>query len=109
MPRKLPHYLRIERRRAGLSQTDIAALLGIRTASKISRYERGRRLPPLKTALAYEAILGKPIAELFGGTFGSIRGEVARRARAFEASASPPAPPPRRRSRKRSIHTIAAR
>ena len=92
-----------------MSQTDIAALLGIRTASKISRYERGRRLPPLRTALAYEAILGKPIAELFGGTFGSIRDEVARRARALEASASRPPRGSRFASRKGSIHSIAAR
>ncbi len=109
MPRKLPHYLRIERRRAGLSQTDIAVLLGVRTASKISRYERGRRLPPLKTALAYEAILGKPIAELFGGTFQPIRAEVGRRARALEDSTVRPPRGSRFARRKGSIQIIASR
>jgi transcriptional regulator with XRE-family HTH domain len=109
MSRKLPHYLRIERRRAGLSQTDIAALLGVRTASKISRYEHGRRLPPLKTALAYEAILGKPIAELFGGMSRVIEGEVQRRARSLEGSAARSPRGSRFFRRKESIKTIAAR
>jgi transcriptional regulator with XRE-family HTH domain len=109
MPRKLPHYLRIERRRAGLSQTDIAALLGVRTASKISRYEHGRRLPPLKTALAYEAILGRPIAELFGGTFAMVQGEVKRRARSLEHSGARPPRGSRFSRRKGSIQAITAR
>jgi transcriptional regulator with XRE-family HTH domain len=109
MRRKLLHYLRIERRRAGLSQTDIAALLGVRTASKVSRYERNHRLPPLRTALAYEAILGKPIAELFGGTSAAIEEEVRRRARSLgNASARPPRGS-RFARRKESIETIAAR
>jgi transcriptional regulator with XRE-family HTH domain len=81
MSRILPHNLRSERRRAGLSQRDVAVLLGDRTASKVSRYERRRRLPPLRMALAYEAILGKPISQLFAGTYGPIRAEVARRAK----------------------------
>ena len=109
MSRKLPHYLRIERRRAGLSQTDIGALLGVRTGSKISRYEHGRRLPPLKTALAYEAILGKPIAELFGGTFAAIEGEVQRRARSLESLGVRPPRGSRFFRRKESLETIAAR
>lgn len=109
MPRKLPHYLRIERRKAGLSQTDIAALFGVRTASKISRYEHGRRLPPLKTALAYEAILGRPIAELFGGTYAAVQGEVKRRARILENSSARPPRGSRFARRKASIQAITAR
>jgi transcriptional regulator with XRE-family HTH domain len=109
MPRKLPHYIRIERRRAGLSQTDIAALLGVRTASKISRYEQGRRLPPLRTALAYEAIYGKPIAELFAGTFAPIRAEIRRRAKRLAESTERPPRGSRFARRKGSIQAIAAR
>jgi DNA-binding XRE family transcriptional regulator len=63
--RKLPHNLRIERRQAGLSQADMAALFGVRSLAKLSRYENLRRFPSLTTALGYEAILGKPVAELF--------------------------------------------
>jgi len=108
MSRKLPHYLRSERKRAGLYQSDIAALLGDRTVSKVSRYERRRRLPPLRTALAYEAIFGKPVAELFGGTYAPIRAEVVRRAKQLLA----PAQADRgleRFTRKRSVEAIASR
>jgi transcriptional regulator with XRE-family HTH domain len=110
MSRKLPHYLRNERKRAGLSQRDIAALLGDRTVSKVSRYERRRRLPPLRMALAYEAILGKPVSELFGGTYEPIRAEAARRAKLLLAA--PVRVSGNRRehqSRQRSIEAIASR
>lgn len=86
MSQKLPHYLRNHRKRAGLFQEDIAALLGDRTASKVSRYERRHRMPPLLTALAYEAILGKPVAELFGGVYEPIRAAVQRRAKTLSAA-----------------------
>jgi transcriptional regulator with XRE-family HTH domain len=80
MLRKLTHYLRPARRRLDLTQADVAALMGDKTAAKISRYERGERLPPLQTALAYEAITRKPVSDLFGGLFDQIRRTVARRA-----------------------------
>lgn len=108
MPRKLPHYLRIERRRAGLSQLDIAILLGVKTASKVSRYENGRRLPPLETVLAYEAILGRPIVELFGGRYRRIKEDVKRRAAGLLRSAKSPRGV-RFAERKRSIELITSR
>lgn len=80
MFRKLTQYLRPARRRLDLTQADVAALMGDKTAAKISRYERGERLPPLRTALAYEAITRKPVSDLFGGLFDRIRQRVARRA-----------------------------
>ena len=109
MSRKLPHYLRSERKRAGLSQRDVAALLGDRTVSKVSRYERRRRLPPLITALAYEAITGKPVAELFGGTYQPILAAVARRAKLLNDGSERSRKPRVPASRERSIEAIAAR
>ena len=105
MRQKPSNYLRSERRRAALSQADIAELLreGVRA---ISRYERGRRLPPLKTALAYEAIYGMPAAELFAGTFDRIRKEVRRRARSLIADGGGSG---RNGRRKESLDIIAAR
>lgn len=109
MSRILPHNLRSARRRAGLSQRDIAALLGDLTVSKVSRYERLRRLPPLRTALAYEAILGKPVSELFSGTARAIHASVERRARQL-LSRMADAGTRRRESvlRKRSIEAITS-
>jgi len=103
--RKLPHDLRAERRRAGLSQFDIAHLLG-RHVSKVSRYEQLRRLPNLETALAYEVILGKPVAILFRGTYGRIFQTVVRRARRLQRRAGTSTRDGSFALRKRSISAI---
>ncbi|HZR82585.1 MAG TPA: helix-turn-helix transcriptional regulator [Candidatus Binatia bacterium] len=75
---KLPNYLRAYRKRSGLSQREMAFLLGCRSAAKISRYERYFRRPNLETALTYEIILNTPARELFAGTFEQAE-KVARR------------------------------
>jgi transcriptional regulator with XRE-family HTH domain len=80
MPLRLPHYLRQERRRAGFSQADVAYLFGTQTKTKVSRYERGKHLPPLKTALAYEAMFGVPVAHLFPRAFAEARRTLMKRA-----------------------------
>ena len=59
-------------------------------------------------ALAYEAILGKPVSELFGGTYEPIRAGVAQRAKLLLIQAGGG----KRRevlARKRSIESIATR
>lgn len=54
---RLPR-LRLLRRRAGPSQRDVAALLGHRSHSQISRYENGRRVPPADELLQLQVIFG---------------------------------------------------
>jgi transcriptional regulator with XRE-family HTH domain len=66
-PQRLDNYLRSHRKQSGLSQDEVAFLLGCESGSLLSRYEKRRRLPPLETALACEAVFGVPIAELFAG------------------------------------------
>ena len=46
----------------------------------MSRYERRRSLPGIKTALACQAVLGAPVSELLPGTYEAIAQEVNRRA-----------------------------
>ena len=106
MEQKYPHYLRSFRRRASLSQRDVAFLLGVKAISKISRYERNVTLPPIVTALAYEAITGKPVAQLFDGTYERIRAVVRQRA-AELLKHTPPAAKTTRR--KQSLQAIAHR
>src|SRR2546429_9576493 len=65
---KLENYLRTYRKRSGLTQREVAFLVGCRNGAQVSRYEKRRRLPPLRTALACEAAFGVPVAELFAGT-----------------------------------------
>jgi transcriptional regulator with XRE-family HTH domain len=64
---RLENYLRTHRKRSGLTQREVAFLLGFENGNQVSRYEKRLRLPPLETALACEAIFGVPIAELFAG------------------------------------------
>src|SRR5947208_10163448 len=64
---KLENYLRTYRKRSGLTQREVAFLVGCRNGAQVSRYEKRRRLPPLRTALALEAAFGVPVSELFAG------------------------------------------
>jgi len=73
---KLENYLRSHRRRAGLTQREVAFLIGCRDGAQISRYEKRRRLPPLETALAWEIIFGIPVSELFAGMHEAIGDDV---------------------------------
>ena len=105
MPPKLIHYLRNERRETGLTQADLAALLGARWKSKVSRYERRQAVPPLETALGYEAVMRKPVAQLFAGMYYAVAAGVRARARDLLAR-SGDANTALRARRKRSLERI---
>jgi len=79
--RRLPNYLRASRKQAGLSQDDLAFLLGCDSGTKVSRYEMFRRQPGLPTVFALEAIFGKPARELFAGVYEEAEQQTAERAR----------------------------
>lgn len=67
MNKKLASYLRSYRRRWGLTQQDLAFLLGCKSSAVISRLEGRKREPSLKIAVACFIIFGIPAAELFPG------------------------------------------
>ena len=64
---KLPNYLRAARKRANLTQRELAFLMGHRTRTQVSRSERVAQTPTLRTALLFAFILDMPIQELFAG------------------------------------------
>ena len=68
--------LLLYRRRMGFSQKHVARLLGHPNNEMLFRYERGRRLPPLMTALRLEIIYRVPVAFLYGRTYDAMREEV---------------------------------
>ena len=76
---KLANYLRAYRKRSGLSQSEVAYLLGCKNGAQVSRYERRRHMPPLRTALAFQAALDTPLSELYAGTYESIAKQVTAR------------------------------
>jgi transcriptional regulator with XRE-family HTH domain len=101
----LPNYLRAHRKRLGLSQDEIAYLLGAASGAKVSRYERFVRGASFETALACEAVFKRPASELFAGLYKKIEREVAARAAAL-AQRIDERRPNRRTARKRQ--TLAA-
>ena len=77
---KLPNYVRVHRKRLGLSQHDVAFLLGGRDDSQASRYEHFSRTPTLRTALALAIIFRASMHELFSGEYEAAKNTVCRRA-----------------------------
>lgn len=81
---QLTNYLRTNRKRLVLKQEEVAFLLGFKGEDKgikVCRDEKFAREPSLQMALAYEAIYGRPVRELFAGLYEQIEKEVAERAK----------------------------
>jgi transcriptional regulator with XRE-family HTH domain len=76
MAQRLANYLRTYRRRAGLTQNEVAFLLGTASGTRVSRYERFGRQPRLPTALAYEVVFAAPQRQLFGGLYERVESQV---------------------------------
>jgi transcriptional regulator with XRE-family HTH domain len=81
MKKKLDCYLRSYRRRWGLTQDELARLLGCKTGAVISRLERDGRQPNLDTAYALEVIFGTAPIELFPGLHARVTKNVIARMR----------------------------
>ena len=65
MKHTLPVYLRTYRRQAGLSQRELAGLIGCSDDGAVCRMERSHRRPSLATAMACEIVFGTSLRELF--------------------------------------------
>jgi transcriptional regulator with XRE-family HTH domain len=89
MPSRFSRQLKAHRRRAGLAQREIGVLLGDRSESRVGRYERGTRLPPLRIALAYQIIFGKAIADLFPDEYEAAESFVKRNAKRLRLTQAP--------------------
>lgn len=64
MTHRVKTYLRTFRRRSGLTQAEVAFLLGAESGAKVSRYERLSRRPSFRTALGLQAVFGIPADDL---------------------------------------------
>lgn len=78
--RKLQNYLRTYRKRSGLSQKEIAFLLGCKSSAKISHYECFTRQPNIQTAFALAVIFDAPPHDLFAGLFQEVQQQIVQRA-----------------------------
>ena len=83
-PSPVGTYLRFIRRRSGLSQRQLARILGTVTPSQVSRHERSVTPPNLLTALGYQAVFRQPISEIFPGFYHAVEMAVSERIQELE-------------------------
>src|SRR5712671_1661742 len=80
MNRPLKTYLRTFRRRWGLTQKELAFLIGAESPTTVSRIEQLKRLPNLAAGLACLVIFDATAFEMFPGLFADVRQAVLARA-----------------------------
>jgi transcriptional regulator with XRE-family HTH domain len=85
MSSRLQNYVRTYRRRSNLAQQDVAFLLGSRDRARVCKYESGRRIPSLRTALALATIFDVSVAALFGGIDHKAQERIAKRVAALRS------------------------
>ena len=78
----LPNYLRTLRMRWGLTQPELASLLGI-TESALSKFETQNRPPTKCLILGIEVIFGQTAREAFPALYAQTERNIMRRAAAF--------------------------
>jgi putative transcriptional regulator len=77
----LRQYLRTHRLKAGLTQSELATLIGI-SEDVISGIERDFHGPTLRVAFGLARVFGVPVNDLFPGVFGEVEAGLAERASA---------------------------
>jgi transcriptional regulator with XRE-family HTH domain len=85
MKQQLAAYLRTERRKSGLTQLELAILVGLTGTGQISRHERAVDPPSLRTAISYEMVFRRPLRELFPVLHDRLEHEVERRIKQLES------------------------
>ena len=76
---QIANYLRSHRRKSGLSQQELAQIVGSLTEIPVSRHERSLTIPALLIALSYEAIFRVPISEIFPGLYQTVEAGIEER------------------------------
>lgn len=71
--------IRYHRRHSGLTQHDLAEVLGAIGDRQVARYENLRATPSFRLAVAYEIAFRVSIAELFPGAYETVRQGVEER------------------------------
>ena len=72
---------RSSRRRSGLTQDEVAFLVGLRAPSQVSRHESGEREPDLRLALGYKLIFNATVHELLPHIYLEVAQQIGLRAK----------------------------
>lgn len=73
-------YIKRERRKWGLTQQDVARLIGVATRSHISALERGRVCPSAEVLVALQFLFGMAANDLFPQLYRRTQRKVLRNA-----------------------------
>jgi len=71
-------YLRTHRRIWGLTQQELASLMGFESAAHLSRIENGKRAPTAESALACQVLFGIPPSEMFPHAYDLVEERIIR-------------------------------
>ncbi|MBI2755073.1 MAG: helix-turn-helix transcriptional regulator [Betaproteobacteria bacterium] len=71
-------YLRTHRRVWGLTQRELARLLGLVCGAQVSRIENSKRAPALRVALACQTLFGIPPCDMFPHVHAEVEEQVIR-------------------------------
>lgn len=71
-------YLRTHRRIWGLTQQELASLMGFESAAHVSRIENGKRAPTVESALACQVLFGIPPSAMFPHAYDLVEERVIR-------------------------------
>lgn len=71
-------YLRMHRRVWGLTQRELAALMGFESPGHLSRIENGKRAPSVESALACQVLFGIPPSDMFPQAYDRVEERVIR-------------------------------
>jgi transcriptional regulator with XRE-family HTH domain len=105
----LPNYIRAARKRANLSQRDLAFLMGYKTDSQVSRCERVAQTPTLRTALLFAFIFDVPLQELFAGLIEDDIEAIRRRTATLYKTIAARSPTTKTGSRSEFLHSLVRR
>lgn len=84
------NYIRIHRKRVGLSQRELALVLGYNNETAVTRHEGLRVIPPLLIALGYQTIFRVPVSEMFAGLHEVVEEAIETRLRELEENLQRP-------------------
>jgi len=76
MKKRIPNSLRKYRKAAGLKQKEVAKLLGLKSQSLISRWEKGISLPKLKNLFKLAILYQTMVDNLFLDFRNSLKEEI---------------------------------
>lgn len=76
MTEQMVNHIRIHRRKSGLSQAELATILGTLGPVGISRHEQSATLPRFLVAVGYEIVFRVPMPDLFPGAYETLRLDI---------------------------------